>query len=115
MSEPYLENVAGDFYVERGCCTLCDVPRTIAPNLFTYAGRTDEFDHCYVSKQPTNDTELDSMLEVIRCAELQCIRYCGNDRTIIKRIEAMGEAAVCDVLTSVSTLKSRRTWWRFWR
>jgi len=108
MPEAYPENVPGDFYVERDCCTLCDAPRTIAPQLFTYAGRTDGYDHCYVSKQPANESELDAMLEVIRCAELQCIHYRGNDRGILRRIEAMGQAGVCDVFSSEPPPESPR-------
>lgn len=113
MPEPYPENVPGDFYVERDCCTLCDVPRTIAPNLFTYSGRTDGYDYCYVSKQPEDSNELKAMLEVIQCAELQCIHYRGTDPEIISRIRAMGEIAVCDTVIEES-LEPRRPWWRFW-
>ena len=113
MPEPYPENVPGDFYVERDCCTLCDVPRTIAPDLFTYAGRTDGYEHCYVSKQPENRTELDAMLKVIQCAELQCIHYRGADKDIINCIRAMGEIAVCDAVIEKSP-ESKRPWWRFW-
>jgi len=113
MSEPYPENVSGDFYVELDCCTHCDVPRTIAPALFTYAGDTNGYDHCYVSKQPADEAELNAMLEVIQCAELQCIHYRGTDRGILQRIEAMGEAAVCDIFSEPPT-KPSRPWWRIW-
>jgi hypothetical protein len=113
MPEPYPENVPGDFYVERDCCTLCDVPRTIAPNLFTYAGRTDGYDHCYVSKQPENSDELKAILEVIQCAELQCIHYRGTDPEIINQIRTMGEIAVCDTVIEKSP-EPKRPWWRFW-
>ena len=36
MSEhkPHPANVPGDFYVEDGCCTMCLVPFTEAPELF---------------------------------------------------------------------------------
>jgi hypothetical protein len=113
MPEPYPENVPGDFYVERDCCTLCDIPRTIAPQLFAYAKGTDGYDHCYVAKQPSNDAELAAMLEVIQCAELQCIHYCGSNHSILERLEAMGESAVCDALPK-SPPKPSRSWWRFW-
>ncbi|MEI6526811.1 MAG: hypothetical protein WCP62_12340, partial [Planctomycetota bacterium] len=29
-------NADGDFYVEHGCCTSCDVPMQSAPSLFEY-------------------------------------------------------------------------------
>ena len=91
--KPHPLNVAGDFYVLNGCCTLCDVPRTEAPELFVL---TDCEDHCYVKREPQNDNELDQMLSAIACAELQCIHYRGNDPAIISRLSAMGEMDVCD-------------------
>jgi len=43
-------NIEGDFYVENGCCITCDLPRTLAPDMFRY---TAQKDHCYVYKQPS--------------------------------------------------------------
>ena len=113
MPEPYPENVAGDFYVEKDCCTCCDVPRAEAPDLFTYADDGDDYMHCYVSKQPSNAGELDDMLRVIQCAELQCIHYRGNDPAILQRIADMGESDVCDALEPDAPIVAR-PWWRFW-
>ena len=79
MPEPYPENVDGDFYVESGCCTCCDVPLVEAPTLFKYSDSVSDLMHCYVSKQPSNPLELEAMLRVIHCAELKCIRYRGED------------------------------------
>ena len=118
MPEAYPENVPGDFYVEKDCCTCCDVPRAEAPDLFTYAQEPDGYAHCYVSKQPSNSNELEDMLRVIQCAELQCIHYRGNDPAILKRISDVGESAVCDALNDTPFVVQRpvvqRPWWRFW-
>lgn len=91
-ANPHPLNVGGDYYVEDGCCTSCDVPRTEAPELFAM---TDD-GHCYVKRQPQSKHESDQMLTVIRCAELECIHYRGNDSAIISRLSAMGEMNVCD-------------------
>lgn len=99
MAIPYPENADGDFYVERDCCTLCDVPMVEAPGLFTYAlGDDGKPDHCYVSKQPSNGSETESMISAIQCAELRCIRYRGRDQTILTRLIKIGESEICDNL-----------------
>ena len=98
MPEPYPENVDGDFYVEKDCCTCCDVPRTEAPKLFTYSDDGDGYMQCYVSKQPSNESETQDMLRVISCAEFRCIRYRGRDPGVLQRLVEMGEADVCDSL-----------------
>lgn len=99
MAIPYPENADGDFYVERDCCTLCDVPMVEAPLLFTYAlGDDGKPDHCYVSKQPSNGSETESMISAIQCAELRCIRYRGRDQTILTRLIKIGESEICDNL-----------------
>jgi len=84
-------NVIGPFYVEDGCCTLCGVPDTEAPDLFAEAEG-----HCYVHRQPNTSEELEQMLSAIGCAELGCIRYAGDDPAILEQLVLLGEAAVCD-------------------
>mgnify|MGYP000125442163 CR=1 FL=1 len=84
-------NVIGPFYVEDGCCTLCGVPDAEAPDLFAEAEG-----HCYVRRQPGTSEEIERMLSAIGCAELGCIRYAGDDPTILERLALVGEAAVCD-------------------
>lgn len=84
-------NVIGPFYVEDGCCTLCGVPSTEAPDLFAEAER-----HCYVRRQPTTPEELERMLSVINCAELNCIRYSGDEPEILEQLALLGQAGVCD-------------------
>jgi hypothetical protein len=105
MAEPYPENIDGDFYVENGCCTVCGVPTVKAPGLFTYAvGDDGEPDHCYVSKQPSDATEMKEMISAIRCAELRCIHYRGDDPTILKRLIDSGETDICDAV------QNRKPW-----
>lgn len=92
--KPHPLNVIGDFYVEDGCCTACEVPLTEAPDLFGIT--TDDSYHCFVQRQPKSKGEFDQMLSAIACAELQCIRYRGNDADIFSRLSAMDEMEICD-------------------
>lgn len=85
-------NVIGPFYVEDGCCTVCGVPDTLAPELF---GGSD--DHCYVKRQPQTPAEIDAMLHVMVSQELGCIRYAGSEDALLRRLAENGEAGLCDV------------------
>jgi hypothetical protein len=104
--KPHPLNVPGDFYVEDGCCTLCDVPRTEAPDLFAI---TPTEDHCFVKRQPRTNDETNRMLSAIACAEVQCIHYRGNDPAIISRLSAMGEMDICDTTPPPGTEIGLRT------
>jgi hypothetical protein len=88
-------NVPGDFYVEDQCCTMCAVPHSEAPNLF---GTTEDESHCFVKKQPGTEEEMAQMVSAIQCAELQCIRYAGTQRSIQIRLVEVNEGSVCDAL-----------------
>ena len=101
MSEtirPHPMNVPGPFYVVDGCCTACNVPFAEAPGLFAYDGKN----HCYVKSQPSTKEELNGMLRAAWAAELQCIRYRGQDSAVLRRLGELGESALCDVPPSVS-------------
>src|SRR6476620_6047603 len=91
-------NVPGDFYVEDGCCTMCDVPRSEAPDLFASWPNAESPEHCYVKRQPQNAANFERMFEVIRCAELQCIHYRGTNRQFQMRLIEIGEGLACDNL-----------------
>ncbi|HET6327732.1 MAG TPA: ferredoxin [Planctomycetaceae bacterium] len=91
---PHPLNVPGVFYVEDECCTRCDVPIGHAPDLFA----ASDHESCYVKHQPATSEQLKRMLEVIQCAELQCIRYRGSDRQVQSRIAELGMGDVCDSL-----------------
>ena len=116
MHNPHSANVPGDFYVEDGCCTMCEVPFIEAPDLFGTVKNPDGYVHCFVKRQPESQNEIDQMVRAIQCAEFQCIRYRGSDRRIQMRLVEHGEGEVCDELPSDLQNKVRRPrpWWRFW-
>lgn len=93
-------NVAGDFYVEYGCCTLCGVPATTAPRLFggfeADGSRSPGVEHCWVARQPTSEAEVDAMLETMTTSEFGCVRYCGRDPKILSRLREAGAEALID-------------------
>jgi len=92
VNKPHPLNADGGFYVVDGCCTACDVPRSGAPELFAY----DEDNHCYVKRQPADETELDKAVRITWAAELECVRYRGTNPQTIRRIAEMGRADLCD-------------------
>ena len=96
--KPHPANVPGDFYVEDGCCTMCEVPFAEAPGLFGTCQDPKGYPHCYVRRQPETPTELDQMVSAIRCAELKCIRYSGTDQLLQLRLVELGEGDICDDL-----------------
>jgi transcription antitermination factor NusA-like protein len=92
-------NVSGDYYVEDGCCSMCNVPLSEAPELFgVYRDPTKGFLHCYVKRQPESASEREQMFRAIRCAELHCIRYRGSDKTTQLRLVEVGDGPNCDNL-----------------
>lgn len=93
--EPHPLNVLGDFYVQNQCCMICDLPLGVAPELFAWDNKENP-SHCYVCKQPETPKQIDAMLEAIKFADVQCIRYRGQDAEIIRRIQALGEGEVID-------------------
>ena len=92
-TKPYPKNVEGDFYVEDGCCTACMAPESYAPNLM---GFDESNSHCFVAKQPTNQSELYQAIKITWAAELQCIRYGGQNPQILRRLAEAGVADSCD-------------------
>lgn len=93
MPRPYRLNVIGDFYVEDGCCTLCGVPESIAPDLFE---TSEGVEQCYVKKQPSSQAELHRMMNVFATQDLGCIRYKGRDADMLKELVRIGEGERCD-------------------
>jgi hypothetical protein len=92
------ENVPGDFYVEDGCCTLCGVPEVEAPTLF--GGFSEEEQKtgygCYVKKQPETEKEHDQMITTMAVAELACVRYCGKNKDLIRKINELAGEGLSD-------------------
>lgn len=95
---PHPLNVLGPFYVVDGCCTACDVPFVEAPGHFAYDGKN----HCFVKRQPGTKEELNRMLRAVWAAELQCIRYRGQDPEVLRRLGELGEPHLCDTTPPVS-------------
>ncbi len=91
---PHRLNVVGGFYVEDGCCIACGVPAANAPELFAW----DESGHCYVSRQPSNATELGQILAAMGSAEVDCIRYRGADRGVVRALCEHGHAEQVDAV-----------------
>jgi hypothetical protein len=73
------------------------VPFGEAPALF--AGEDE--DQCYVARQPETPAEVDAMVRVLECADLNCIRYAGNDRTLLRRLRDRGLTHLCDDVLAV--------------
>jgi hypothetical protein len=96
--KPDPTNVPGAFYVEDDCCTMCGVPFAEAPELFGAHQDPNGYSLCFVKRQPENSEELDHMIMAIRCAELMCIRYRGDDRQLQEKLVELGEGMVCDNL-----------------
>jgi hypothetical protein len=119
MSEPHPHpaNVAGDFYVEDGCCISCMVPHSVAPDLMAMA---EPEGHCYVCKQPATPEELDRMFEAFEVQEVDCIRYKGTDRVIQIRLIEASSGDQCDELladlvaanraANIAAERRRRAW-----
>jgi len=86
-------NAPGDFYAEDGYCLSCGVPESIAPNLI---GRDEQSEngtwHCYWKRQPQNQEEVDLAIQILQAQELDCHRYAGKDRAILKQLPS----SICD-------------------
>ena len=86
-------NVAGPFYVEDGCCLLCDVPRGLAPDMFKF---TESVDHCYVYRQPETQEQLGRMVEAMKYAEVACIRCRSRDPDLLRVLKQQQQEDQCD-------------------
>ena len=86
-------NVEGAFYVEDGCCLTCDVPRSIAPEMFKY---TEDQQHCFIYRQPQSSADLEKMFEVLKAQELMCIRCRSQDKGLLKQLKKQGLQHACD-------------------
>jgi hypothetical protein len=105
---PSKNNVAGDFYVEEGCCLTCSMPIDTAPKLFAYPENENEENYsCYVQKQPVTPAEFDNMMEAFAVADIGCIRYKGKQRVIQIRLVKANEGMQCDGLPILLSLEAR--------
>jgi 4Fe-4S single cluster domain of Ferredoxin I len=92
-------NVPGDFYVEDGCCTSCEVIFDIAPGHFEFDPGSGE---CFVARQPSTDEETTRMVDAVHSAELRCVRYRGQEPSTLQALVAMGERNQCDALEPIT-------------
>ena len=96
----YRLNVAGPFYVEDGCCTLCGVPGVTAPELFggfePDGSVLEGAEQCWVKRQPSSHPELNAMIETMARQELGCIRYDGNDSNVVTLLRSLGHGDQVD-------------------
>jgi hypothetical protein len=66
----------------------------VAPDIFDWA---EDGSHCVVKRQPTGPADLDRTMIAICRAEVDCIRYRGEDPLIARRIAESGNPSNCDV------------------
>ena len=110
---PHKLNAPGDFYVEDGCCTACDLPSGEAPGFFEFEETKNEFNpeeksyHCYFCKQPKNIEETKKVLGAMQVQEVDCIRYKGKDPQVLKLMVEEGISEYSDILEP-STSKQRK-------
>jgi hypothetical protein len=117
---------------------MCEVPFAEAPGLFGTIHDPKGYPHCYVKCQPQTEDEFKKMLKAIRCAELMCIRYRGDDRRIQLQLVEADTGFVCDNLPAdlqkrvdeqetggkrlwqklrkgrQSSAQVTKPWWKFW-
>lgn len=96
VEKPHKDNAPGPFYVCDGCCTACDVPFVEAPGMFAY----DDKNHCYVNRQPQTESDLSRMIRTVYGAELECIRYRGEDKDVLRRLAEAGLGHLADISVS---------------
>lgn len=59
---------------------------------------SDEEDsyHCYFSRQPENESELYKAIQAVWASDVQCLRYAGEDRDILRRLAEIDSREACD-------------------
>lgn len=84
---PHPKSAPGDFYAVKGECLACGVPHVVAPDLMGWTA--EKFPHCYWTKQPQTQAELEQAIAVFAAQELGCHRYAGTEPAILARILPM--------------------------
>src|SRR5215510_6489829 len=87
-----VENVVDPFYVRAGCCLSCGLPQQVQPDLFDW----NERGGCRMKRQPKTKEELDGMVRLLWDQDVGCLRYGGDDPTILQRLAELGIAEQCD-------------------
>ena len=97
------ENAPGAFYVEQGCCIICMLPVETAPQLIGFhddSANGHVGSHCYFARQPESPGELDAAIEAVFHACCGALRYCGTDRSVIRRLLSSDNADSVDYPSS---------------
>ncbi len=89
-------NAPGPFYVEDNGCASCEAPLFEAPDLIDFEGAPGYTYHCRFRRQPETEEELQQAINAILVCCVKAIRYAGNDKTILDRIN---DQEVCDALS----------------
>jgi len=76
----------GDFYTVPHECISCGYPATLAPDLIAHHRQQG---HCYFTKQPTNQHELQQAIAAANGSCVANVRYRGNDPAIIASIDSV--------------------------
>ena len=83
---PHPKSVPGDFYVVDRECLACGMPHVIGPELIGWAEQKTL--HCYWKKQPNTPQEMERAIRVLESQDLECLRYCGTDPTVLDRVSS---------------------------
>ena len=101
----YHRNADGPFYVSNQCI-ICGLPKETAPENIDWdcpVGCEECPESCYVKRQPESDEERDNLIEAMLGSEVENIRYCGTDSTVLRRLTDAGYPHLCDALLRNST------------
>lgn len=79
--------------MENGCCTRCMAAVDEAGDLIVF---DDASGHCHVARQPQSPQETGKMVRAAYSAELQCLRYKGQDHALLVRLAEAGLKEICD-------------------
>lgn len=76
------------------------MPFESAPELFAWM--PNEYEGCYVKRQPANPGEVTQMILAMSSAEVDCIRYAGSDAELQRRILTVTEGLIDHPVDGVS-------------
>jgi hypothetical protein len=95
---PYPKNAPGPFYVEDGCCIICQAPYHEAPDVMAHD--EEGGGHCYFRRQPETPEQVERVISACCVSCVSAVRYSGNDPEILRRFRELGDIDACDVLAA---------------
>ena len=90
-------NEPGPFYVTTQCI-ICGLPPETAPQNISFDCDCKGPRSCRFHKQPTNQEELDLVLEAMWGSCVEAVRYRGTDAEILRQIKKRGLSHLADAL-----------------